>query len=103
MQMAKDSRLSMGRAAALVGVHAATIWRWSLHGVRGRRLTTFLVGGRRYVTIEALNSFLNNVAAVPPQADPTTRAERAGAELDRMLGISDQSVASPQRLTPKQC
>ena len=103
-QMSECDRLSMRQAAARMRVHVATIWRWSLHGVRGRRLKTFLIGGRRYVNIASLNLFLNEVAAAaPPRADPTARAERAGVELDRMLGISDHSVASPQRLTPKQC
>ena len=35
----------------------ATIWRWSLKGLRGVRLETIKVGGRRYTTLEAIDRF----------------------------------------------
>jgi len=39
----------------------ATLWRWHARGVRGIVLETVLVGGRRYVTREALERFIDAV------------------------------------------
>ena len=33
----------------------ATAYRWTLHGVRGRKLPTVLVSGRRFVSEEGFN------------------------------------------------
>jgi len=52
------SRYSMATAARETGVHVATVWRWYLRGVRGRRLTTVMIGGRRYVLAHDLEEFL---------------------------------------------
>ncbi len=38
--------------------HVSTLHRWRLRGVRGRRLETFLSGGRRFTTLEAIERFL---------------------------------------------
>jgi hypothetical protein len=35
-----------------------TLRRWALHGVRGVRLHTWLVGGRRHTSDEAIEEFL---------------------------------------------
>ena len=43
-------RLSMREAAKLLQVHQATIWRWALHGVRGRRLPTHMLYGSHKLT-----------------------------------------------------
>jgi len=37
--------------------HLGTLWRWYSHGVRGQRLETILIGGRRYTSAEALERF----------------------------------------------
>jgi len=38
--------------------HVSTLHRWRSRGVRGRRLETFLSGGRRFTTLEAIERFL---------------------------------------------
>lgn len=49
--------------------HCATVWRWATKGVRGIRLATVIVGGRRMVTPQALEEFLQRLNADQP-ADP---------------------------------
>ncbi len=52
--------------------HTATVWRWATRGVRGVRLQTWTVGGRRFTTIDALDQFiqsLNAAGGVPPMDD----------------------------------
>jgi hypothetical protein len=38
--------------------HVTTLYRWALHGVRGVRLETVIVGGRRFTSREAIGRFL---------------------------------------------
>ncbi len=61
MQIANlpTERLSLNEVAKQLNVHISTIYRWVLHGVRGRRLKSFLVGGRRYVDADELAQFLS--------------------------------------------
>lgn len=40
-------------------VHPATVWRWATSGVRGVRLRSRLVGGRRVTTEADIEAFLN--------------------------------------------
>jgi hypothetical protein len=73
--------------------HISTLHRWRLRGVRGRRLETFLSGGRRFTTLEAIARFLHpdesectGPAARDAEADQIQRAQVAGHELDK-IGI----------------
>ena len=43
--------------------HVSTIHRWRLNGVRGVRLETVLVGGRRFVSRDALDKFIAQTTA----------------------------------------
>ena len=45
----KRTRLTLAHIARREGVAISTVWRWTLKGVKGRRLKSFLIGGRRYV------------------------------------------------------
>jgi len=51
-QAARRSRI-IGRS-----VHLSTIHRWRLRGVRGVKLQTWLIGGRRFTSEEALREFI---------------------------------------------
>lgn len=56
-------RLSLRDAARLLGVSMATIWRWVRRPVRGARLKSYLVGGRRYVRQQDLQEFMRELEA----------------------------------------
>jgi hypothetical protein len=43
--------------------HISTLHRWMLRGVRGIKLPTILIGGRRFVTDDGLNAFLQQINA----------------------------------------
>ena len=51
-------RLQLKDVARITGVNLSTVWRWCLHGVCGHVLGSFVIGGRRYVTSEALQAFV---------------------------------------------
>lgn len=79
-------RLSLTKAAQRLNKNVATVWRWAAHGVRGRKLRTILVGGRRYVLIADLEEFLqggqqDDTREVNPTLE--ARALAAGEELSR--------------------
>jgi hypothetical protein len=61
-----ETRIPIGRLARDLGVDPATVWRWHRSGVRGTRLETFMMGGRRQTTREAYRRF---VAASTRTAD----------------------------------
>ena len=72
--------------ARIVGVHIATVHRWRLRGVRGHRLRTYLLGGRRCVDRVDAVAFLAAINDTNPPAPVTDAADRADRELD-LLGL----------------
>lgn len=76
-------RQSIGRVAEQLGVHVSTVWRWVLRGVRGRKLATVTIGGRRYILAASLEAFLADSGdRNKPSEDARQRADHAGAILD---------------------
>ena len=43
--------------------HVSTIWRWVNRGIRGIKLETVMVGGRRFTSREALERFHQRITA----------------------------------------
>jgi hypothetical protein len=63
--------------------HVCTLWRWSLRGVRGVRLKTVVVGGRRYTTASFLSSFVAQLSdprpVIPTQESAVREQQKARA------------------------
>lgn len=83
-----EIRLSVTAAARdIFGVAPETAWRWALRGVRGVKLESYVLGGRRFTTREACERFLavlNGGAPQQPSAlRPNSRAEAAARRLDQ--------------------
>jgi Protein of unknown function (DUF1580) len=59
-----EELLSLAEAAKRLSnhPHISTVWRWSLRGVRGVRLQTIAVGGRRYTTATYLEEFVAHLS-----------------------------------------
>jgi hypothetical protein len=80
--------VSIGKAfEELTGTrpHPSTIWRWALKGSKGVTLKSWLVGGRRMTTFEAVQSFIDSRSAalqVTPSAESKDKVKR---ELSEML------------------
>jgi hypothetical protein len=70
-------------------ISPATCWRWALRGVRGRRLETFLIGGRRYTSREAVDRFLNhlNGPRAAQEAPSKARARQIARARERAEAI----------------
>lgn len=70
-------------------VSPATLHRWRLHGVRGCRLETLLVGGLRYTSTEAIDRFIQaqndeSSAVTMTPAQRRRQSEAARHELEKM-------------------
>ena len=63
--------------------HPSTVWRWALKGSNGVTLKTWMIGGRRMTTAEAVNEFIEKRSAKPEQQKPDDSVK---AQLNKMLG-----------------
>ena len=54
--------------------HISTLHRWRLRGVRGKKLETLLVGGKRFTSREAIDRFIAAGNADDAPATPTFTA-----------------------------
>lgn len=79
--------VSVTRAAQLLNVSTATIWRWLKRGVRGRRLKSFLLGGRRRIFAEELRRFVAPADAVRAEeaAVVERKTQHVAIQLDELL------------------
>lgn len=93
--LTETDRLTVNELARREGIHAATCWRWLLHGVRGIRLRSIRVGGRRYVAeadwqafSAALNVGLTDAPQTPPRSEDRRRKDSdAARDALRRAGI----------------
>jgi hypothetical protein len=63
----------------------STLWRWRTRGIRGVRLATVLIGGRRYVSKQALAAFAQRLTdATDPQLRDEAASERSPATAESL-------------------
>jgi len=88
----RESLISLGEAARRLHLHVGTLHRWANVGVRGRRLPSLLIGGRRYVKLCDLEEFL----ATPEAGSPTT-----DVATERRNGAAQEQLASYGLRSPR--
>jgi len=71
--------------------HISTLHRWRLRGIRGHRLETCLIGGRRYTSSEALERFVAATTAAAAGEPPPVRTPR---QRERDIKAAEQRIAS---------
>jgi hypothetical protein len=77
-----EKPLPLAEAARLLPKrpNPATLWRWRTRGIRGVRLQTLMIGGRRHVLPSALRQFIEAVTAAPsgrPNGETDDRSPEA--------------------------
>ncbi len=73
----RDDLIGINDVAQQLKVHVSTLHRWCGRGVRGKKLPTCLIGGRRYIKGSDLAEFLStNQPSESSEAD-ATRNRRA--------------------------
>jgi len=86
MTLWDEDRLTLNAAARMIGVHVSTLHRWRQRGVRGKKLKTHLVGGRRYVLTRDLEAFVTDDKSKQQEHTIEQRVTDASKELDA-LGV----------------
>jgi excisionase family DNA binding protein len=81
-------RLTVNQVAKRLNVHSGSVYRWTLKGVRGRRLPSFLIGGRRYIAIADLEKFLSPAAQSVSNVD--SQRTKLAQERLRSFGVNVQ-------------
>ena len=56
--------------------HVSSLWRWCKRGVRGVRLETLVLAGRRYTSFRALEEFAAATTAIADGKSIPTRTPR---------------------------
>lgn len=78
-------RITLTKAASLLGVHVSTVHRWRSPGVRGHKLRCVRLGGKTFVTPAELERFIAALSDPAPAteaaADLAGRAAFAGEQL----------------------
>jgi len=78
--LAPTARLSLSKAAKTIGVNTSTVWRWAFRGLSdGRKLPTFMLGGRRFVMVEELSRFASPGTEETPPPVPRQHARTRAA------------------------
>ena len=78
--MSLNEFYTFSQVAKLARVSTSSVWRWHLTGVKGRKLDSFLLGGRRYVTRQQLEKFCSHISESETQSD--VRQKIASQRLD---------------------
>lgn len=91
----RNELISINDAARQLHLHVSTIHRWSQLGVRGKRLRTRLVGGRRFINVSDLQEFL---AAEAPQENCQRDhvRQRRAQNLLQSFGVRSSRDGSPE-------
>jgi Protein of unknown function (DUF1580) len=80
-----EKPLTLAEAARLLPKrpNPATLWRWRTKGVRGVKLETLLIGGRRYVSRVALQQFIDAVTSAASRTEESPAASKPSNETKR--------------------
>jgi hypothetical protein len=91
IDVANEQLLTFSEAARMLPghVHASTLHRWRLCGVRGLKLETVIVGGRRYTSREAIVRFS---AAVTEARDGLPSPVRTPHQRQQSIARADHEL-----------
>lgn len=104
----------VGKLTARKKPNASTLWRWCLKGCKGVKLESICIGGKRYVTVSAIERFIEACSEADAPMDrvdvPITRQaspsavrvrarrreeiEAARRRLDELTGRNNPRVLS---------
>ena len=65
--------------------HVATIWRWVERGCRGHKLESWLVGGQRFTSTAALETFFAKINGKSQTTSTAKQREKAISQAEKEL------------------
>ncbi len=93
IDLTTETPITFAKAARTLpggAVHVSTIHRWRMRGCRGVRLETFLRGGVRHTTREAIERFF---AATTAAADGDATPVRTSKQRDKAIRAAERELA----------
>jgi hypothetical protein len=98
IEISSETLLSLTEAASLLPgrPHLSSLHRWRLRGVRGVKLETVLVGGRRFTSHEALERCAARATAA---ADGTSSPIRTPRQRRRDVEQAEREMEPPTSRT----
>lgn len=87
-----EDRLTMGELARQEELNPCTIWRWTGRGVKGVRLETFSIGGRRFTTQQAFQRFVAATTAAA-NGESATTAVRTNRQREASIAKAEAELA----------
>lgn len=78
IDLSAETPLTIAEAAAIIpgSPSLASVWRWVLKGVRGNRLESLMIAGRRFTTHEAIDRFIARSNVEPSAPTVVTKSRR---------------------------
>lgn len=68
----------------------ATVWRWVLSGTRAGKLESFLVGGRRFTSVEAIQRFAErSTVAADGEKSPSRTSRQRERDIQQSEAVLD--------------
>jgi hypothetical protein len=88
--LVSEPRLSLNALAQREQVHLSTVWRWCLRGVKGHKLESLNVGGKKFTSVPAFERWIARINGEASQAEETQRQRQraidaAERELDAIF------------------
>ena len=77
----RAAMMSLAEVSQQLHVNISTVYRWAGSGVRGRRLPSMLIGGRRYCKIADLEIFLQATPSADTSVSDDHRNQAAQQQL----------------------
>jgi len=97
MSLLDEPRISLSALARREVVHVATVSRWCLRGIRGHRLESLNIGGKRFTTLPAYDRWIaaiNDGAVVPRNNQERQECLQQAKRALREAGLIDEPAAN---------
>ena len=98
-RLAEERPLSLPAAADYIGKltgqrrpNVTTLWRWCLKGCKGVKLDSICIGNKRFVTVSAIERFIE-ARSLPGVPEATTTAASAPPALPHVMRHNDRRRA----------
>ena len=95
-QFTEERPLSLPDAASYIGKltgvakpNVSTLWRWCLKGCKGVKLDSICIGNKRFVTVSAIERFIE-ARSLPGAPEATTTAASAPPALPHVMRHNDR-------------
>ena len=75
-----------------LGVDVATVWRWTLKGIKGIRLESVMAGGIRQTSREAIRRFFERLTAAADGA--SVAVIRTSKQRERAIAAAERELAT---------